>query len=218
MLLTTSKHACTQRRHAPTLGGILAVIGFVALPCGLAMAESAAPSNALYGDWRSDAPGQWHWITPADLPAPFASAPIAAEAQVTPPPAAFLPKAPEGFRVERFLEGLGGPRAIRVAPNGVIFIVEATAGAIRALRPASAPGAGLTHMSFSSAASISPTASPFIPRGRTPNISMSQPKRGYSAFAIAPAICAPQRRPKPSSTVCRKTVTSPATSPSRMTA
>ena len=29
MLLTRSKHSCTQRHHAPSLGGILAVIGFV---------------------------------------------------------------------------------------------------------------------------------------------------------------------------------------------
>jgi glucose/arabinose dehydrogenase len=161
MLLTTPRLSNTLRR-------ILVVIGFVALPCGLAMAESAAPSNALYGDWRSDAPGQWHRITPADFPAPYASAPIAADAQVTPPPAAFLPKVPEGFRVERFLDGLGGPRAIRVPPNGDIFIVEATAGAIRALRPASAPGAGLTHNEVFASGLDQPSGLAFYPPGPKP--------------------------------------------------
>ena len=170
MPLTTPTFVHLQHRFALWLnaGCIRAVIGFAALLCGPAGAEPAASSNALYGDWRSDAPGQWRRITPADLPAPYASPPIAADAQIAPASTEFRPQAPDGFRVERFLEGLGGPRAIRVAPNGDVFIVEATAGAIRALRAASASGAGLARNEIYAGGLDKPSGLAFYPPGPNP--------------------------------------------------
>jgi glucose/arabinose dehydrogenase len=41
---------------------------------------------------------------------------------------------PPGFKVELFASGLKAPRALRVAPNGDIFVAETDAGRIRVLR------------------------------------------------------------------------------------
>src|SRR5208283_5207037 len=46
-----------------------------------------------------------------------------------------LPKAPEGFSVALFAEGLSGPRVIRTAPNGDIFVAESGAGRVRVFQP-----------------------------------------------------------------------------------
>ncbi|MCQ6458559.1 hypothetical protein, partial [Vibrio parahaemolyticus] len=41
-----------------------------------------------------------------------------------------------GFKIELFAEGLSGPRVLRTAPNGDIFVAETGAGRIRVLRAA----------------------------------------------------------------------------------
>ncbi len=160
------------QRHVQRLSGLYRVIvafGLVATPCGVAVSETTAPSNALYEDWRGDAPGKWRKITPDDLPAPFASPPTAAGSHVAPASPEFRPRAPTGFRVERFLDGLGGPRAIRLAPNGDIFVVEAEAGVLRALRTAApTPGAGLTHNEVFASGLDKPSGLAFYPPGPNP--------------------------------------------------
>jgi glucose/arabinose dehydrogenase len=47
-----------------------------------------------------------------------------------------MPQVPDGFAVALFAEGLSGPRTLRVAPNGDIFVAETSAGRIRVLRAA----------------------------------------------------------------------------------
>ena len=49
-------------------------------------------------------------------------------------PAGAIPQVPSGFKVELFASGLKAPRALRVAPNGDIFVAETDAGRIRVLR------------------------------------------------------------------------------------
>jgi glucose/arabinose dehydrogenase len=89
---------------------------------------------AAFGDWRADAPGDWRRITPADLPRPLASEPKAERSVIAPRPDGALPRAPEGFAVETFASGLNGPRVLRFAPNGDLFVAESAAGRIRAFR------------------------------------------------------------------------------------
>jgi glucose/arabinose dehydrogenase len=89
---------------------------------------------AAYGDWRTDAPGVRRKITAADLPAPLASRPVANPSLVVAQPAGASPKAPPGFSVSLFAKDLAGPRAIRVAPNGDVFVSESRAGRVRVLR------------------------------------------------------------------------------------
>lgn len=109
---------------------------------GAAPASVGSPAGTLltgraaFGDWRGDAPGVRRLITPADLPAPFATPPAGNSPRVVKRPADRVPVAPPGFRVTLFAEGLENPRVLRVAPNGDIFVAETAAGRVRVLRAA----------------------------------------------------------------------------------
>ena len=108
-------------------------------------ADEILRGAAAFGDWRTDAPGVQRLITPSDLPAPFATRSAANPAHAARRKDGEYPKAPAGFQVELYAQGLAGPRVIRVAPNGDIFVAESGAGRIRVFREAGAtalPGAG----------------------------------------------------------------------------
>ena len=87
---------------------------------------------AAYGDWKTDAPGVVRKITPTDLPPPSSGLTFALPQQVARPAGAQL-KLPPGFTVSAFAR-LDGPRQVRVAPNGDIFVAETGAGRIEVLR------------------------------------------------------------------------------------
>ena len=91
---------------------------------------------AAYGDWRQDRPGRRRRLTAADMPAPYASRSASNTPSVVDPPPGAMPRVPEFYAVQRFAAGLDGPRLLRVAPNGDIFVAETTAGRIRVLRAA----------------------------------------------------------------------------------
>ncbi len=93
--------------------------------------------EAAFGDWRSDKPGVVRLIRPADLPKPGATASASNSSRVVPRPASAAPLVPRDFKVELFADGLSGPRQMRLAPNGDIFVAETDAGRIRVLRPTS---------------------------------------------------------------------------------
>ena len=93
-----------------------------------------------FGDWREDAPGVRRLITPADLPAPYATPSSSNPSQPSPRPPSALPKAPAGFAVDLLADGLVTPRVIRVAPNGDIFVAESGAGRVRVFRVDEANG------------------------------------------------------------------------------
>jgi glucose/arabinose dehydrogenase len=107
-----------------------------------AVANSAlAQSKTLrgkeaFGDWQRDRPGTVRLIKPGDMPKPGATASAANVSRGVPRPKGALPQVPPGFKAELFAEGLSGPRTIRVAPNGDIFVAETGAGRIRVLRAA----------------------------------------------------------------------------------
>ena len=97
-------------------------------------ADKVRTGAAAYGDWRTDAPGVRRLITPADMPPPDATPSVANAAQRAPRTLAVAPRAPPGFSVDLFAEGLSGPRVIRTAPNGDIFVAESGAGRVLAFR------------------------------------------------------------------------------------
>src|ERR1700736_4466813 len=102
-----------------------------------ALAESGPlVGTAALGDWRADKPGVSRLIRPEDLPRPGATPSSANVSHVVPRPSAAVPQVPAGFKVELLAEGLNGPRQMRVAPNGDIFVAETSAGRIRILRAA----------------------------------------------------------------------------------
>jgi glucose/arabinose dehydrogenase len=118
-----------------------ALFGLVtAAACLSAWAAAAQPDGTLltgeaaFGDWRGDAPGIRRLIRPEDLPVPGASRSAASGAGITGRPRDARPEVPEGFGVTLFASGLAGPRTIRVAPNGDVFVAESESGRIRVLR------------------------------------------------------------------------------------
>jgi len=96
--------------------------------------------EAAMGDWTTDAPGIRRKITPADLPAPFATPSVDNGPTVVDRPAGLLPRVPEGFEVALFAEGLTAPRMIRTAPNGDLFVVESSSNRIKVVRDADGDG------------------------------------------------------------------------------
>jgi len=132
----------------PFLTGTLAasamLIASAILVVPLGQAPQAQESTVLrgkaaFGSWQDDAPGKRRHIVASDLLAPAPSRSNGSRVVARPPNAAL--KVPAGFEVRQFASGLSGPRTLRVAPNGDIFVAETGAGRIRVLRPAQ-DGAG----------------------------------------------------------------------------
>ncbi len=96
-----------------------------------ANSKPALEGAAAFGDWRSDAPGVSRRISPADLPAPYVGEVAASRSQVVRRPEGASLKAPDGFSVDLFASGLNGPRVIRLAPNGDVFVTESYGGQVR---------------------------------------------------------------------------------------
>jgi glucose/arabinose dehydrogenase len=120
-----------------------------------------------YGSWQQDKPGTVRLIRPKDLPQPGATASAASVSRVVPRPPSAAPQVPPGFKIELFAEGLSGPRIIRVAPNGDIFVAETRAGRIRVLRAADGAAKPSTNEIFASGLNR-PFGITFFPSGDNP--------------------------------------------------
>jgi len=128
-------------------------------------AQTVRQGKDAYGSWQADKPGTLRLIRPQDLPAPGPSS--ANVSRIVPRPPGAMPQVPPGFKVELFAEGLDGPRIIRTAPNGDIFVAETRAGRIRVLR--SADGAGKPGVNEAFASGLhSPFGIAFFPSGSAP--------------------------------------------------
>ncbi len=126
--------------------------------------EQAAVSP--FTDYRGETPGTLHKITAADLPRPYATASANNSAQMVARPADALPQAPSGFIVDLYAGGLSGPRIVRTAPNGDLFVAETGAGRVRVLRDS---GTGAAPSSSVFARGLSgPFGIAFYPPGPAP--------------------------------------------------
>lgn len=88
------------------------------------------------GDWTNDAPGVRHRVRLSDLPAPYATVSSGNGPETVDRPAGAHLSVPAGFTIKLFASGFDGPRLLRTAPNGDLFIAETRAGNIRVLRMA----------------------------------------------------------------------------------
>ncbi len=127
---------------------------------------NSVESKSVFADWRQDEPGRRHKIALDDLPAPDETPQAGNPPREVKRPAGTSPKAPNGFTVTLFAEGLTTPRAIRTAPNGDLFVAETQAGRIGVLRPA-AGGKLATRQVFATGLS-QPSSIAFYPPGRNP--------------------------------------------------
>ncbi|MGE3247405.1 MAG: sorbosone dehydrogenase family protein [Beijerinckiaceae bacterium] len=120
------------RHRNPVWCVVLALPGLLAGP---AAAAEVLRGAAAFGDWSKDAPGVRRIITPTDLPKPNATRSASNSSSIVRRPRGAVPKAPEGFYVSLFGQGFDGPRSLRVAPNGDVFLAESSSGQIRIARP-----------------------------------------------------------------------------------
>lgn len=132
---------------------------------GAASAQAVREGKDAFGNWQADKPGTVRLIRPQDLPAPGATASAANPSRVVARPAGATPQVPPGFKIELLAEGLSGPRIIRTAPNGDIFVAETRAGRIRVLR---ADGAKVASNEIFASGLHQPFGIAFFPSGDNP--------------------------------------------------
>jgi glucose/arabinose dehydrogenase len=109
---------------------------------GVALAVLASDSdlknvitgNAAFVSYKDEKPGTYRKITVADLPAPYATKGVSNGPKLVPMPDGAWPKAPDGFKVERYAELKEEPREIRTAPNGDLFVSDSNAGKVETFR------------------------------------------------------------------------------------
>lgn len=149
----------------------LAIPILAALALTLVLAARAEPARLegkdAFGSWRIDKPGTIRLIRPRDLPAPGATHSSANFPHIVPRPAGAAPQVPPGFEIAEFASGLSGPRIIRVAPNGDIFVAETHAGRIRVLRAADGAARPSENVIFASGLDR-PFGIAFYPNGDNP--------------------------------------------------
>jgi glucose/arabinose dehydrogenase len=156
---------------------VLAVLGVLLVLIFVSGKEYAGAPDAVSGnspadvspftDFHGEAPGTVHHITAADLPAPYATK---SAAIFTPPiamPADAWPKAPAGFKVERYAEKLNNPRLIQRAPNGDLFVAETYPGKILVFRGIDADGKPQQTEVFATGLTL-PFGIAFYPPGPNP--------------------------------------------------
>jgi len=128
---------------------------------------NAAPASQAEADWRQDAPGRVHRIDVATLPQPFATESAANFPRlVERPPNAQL-HVPPGFKVDVFTSDVMAPRAMRLAPNGDIFLTETQTGRVRVMRP-SADGSKAQSITTFAQGLLLPFGMAFYPSGTQP--------------------------------------------------
>jgi glucose/arabinose dehydrogenase len=109
-------------------------LAFSMLATFSAAAQQTLTGQAAFTDYAKEHPGVRRKLTVADLPEPYATESAANPAEIIPRPQSAWPQAPSGFKVELYAENLTGPRLIRVAPNGDLFVAESESGEIKVLR------------------------------------------------------------------------------------
>ena len=97
-------------------------------------AANAAPPKGE-GDWKNDVPGRAHRIDVANLPPPFDTASASNFPKLVDRPANARLRVPAGFKVDVFASNVDGARAMKLAPNGDIFLTETRGGVVKVLRP-----------------------------------------------------------------------------------
>ena len=139
---------------------------------------------AAYGDWTADAPGVVRKITPSDLPAPFGTKPAGATPSEVERPADAQLKTLPGFTVAPFVQ-LSGPRNLRTAPNGDIFVAQTADGRIHLLR--TRDGAAEPEVSETFAEGLDrPFGIAFYPPGPHPKWIYVAETNAVVRFAYAP--------------------------------
>jgi len=134
--------------------------GFVPPP------SNAGPPKGT-ADWKNDVPGRVHRINLEKLDAPFDTPSATNFPRFVPKPANAELKVPAGFKVNVFASDLQAPRAMRLAPNGDIFLTETQNGRVKVLHP-SADGSTATSVDVFAQGLVLPFGMAFYPNAKNP--------------------------------------------------
>ena len=120
-------------------------LGLAVLFAAAAFSDTSDIKDVVTGQkafvsYKDEKPGVTRKITVADLPEPFATEGVSNGPKVVAKPADAWPIAPEGFKVERYAEGLDYPREIKTAPNGDMFVAENHSGKVLVFRGITSDG------------------------------------------------------------------------------
>ena len=157
--------------RAGLIAGFVTIILFTT---GVVVAEtSMSEQNVLkgreaFGGWHKDRPGVrrlLRLLKPEDQPPIGKSTSKWAESVKRSKRA--KPIAPKGFAVDLVASGLAGPRVIRVAPNGDLFVADSEANTIRVYRVASGSARPVKSETYASGLN-KPFGIAFYPLGPNP--------------------------------------------------
>ena len=99
-----------------------------------------------FTDYSKEQPGVRRHLTVADLPQPKPDTSVDNGADLVAQPEGAWPKAPAGFKVERYAQGnFKEPRLIRTAPNGDLFLADSHGDKVWVLRGVGADGKAVTQ-------------------------------------------------------------------------
>lgn len=146
--------------------GLAGVVGLVAL-ANDSDVKNVITGTAAFTSFKTEAPGTYRKITVADLPEPYATKGVSNGPKLVPMPEGAWPKAPQGFKVERYAEKLDEPREIRTAPNGDLFVSESRAGQVLVFRGITNDGKPEQHAVFATGLKNN-FGIAFYPLGRNP--------------------------------------------------
>jgi glucose/arabinose dehydrogenase len=118
-------------------------------------------------DFSAQTPGLSHHLRVEQMPRPKATPAATNDARVVPRPADAWPRVPAGFKVSLFAQGLPGPRELRTAPNGDIFITHRQPGEVIVLRGRDAAGAAKERETYATGLDM-PFGIAFYPAGPAP--------------------------------------------------
>ena len=102
-------------------------------PPGAAPPRTAAAKGTA--DWKLDFPGRKHRIRLSQLPKPFNTPSAVNFPHLIDRPEGASVHVPTGFKVNVFTSNVQAPRAMRLAPNGDIFLTETQGGRVKVLHP-----------------------------------------------------------------------------------
>jgi glucose/arabinose dehydrogenase len=156
---------------AENRSNLIAYLSTLIAPAGYSrsanLARASVSSVSDAGDWRHAAPGVEHHFTLAALPVPYSTTSAGNPPKVVEKPAEAGLSVPPHFMVRLFAAGLSGPRLLRVAPNGDIFVAETRENRIRVLRAADGADAPTENQVFSDGLDR-PFGIAFYPSGEDP--------------------------------------------------
>jgi len=120
-------------RSVTAIVSVAGIVSLTAIPLLAQTGSGLLEGTAAFGDWHADRPGTQRLIRAQDLPAPDLAQSARNAVRIV-HRSDQKPIVPNGFEVNLFASGLAGPRIIRTAPNGDIFVAESEAGRVSVLR------------------------------------------------------------------------------------